>query len=305
MKCSDLVDEISHFSFLLARHGRAHVFIGDEALFLHFTALRAKPEMVGNPFCALIDHCVKVVVDKNESVSSLLAWLHQPQHGFARLTGDKLDRVVVLRSREFEGRQYLVQFMANDLKRMPTTSVELPFEGIERPIPALAVHNLVLPYVVRIFLSPRPSPPATAPAPLTPKELVRLRLLLLAQNAVRSAESPPGTDAAVPPHDLFGLSPRIWAAEAPRYMTKDAYAAVAEHLHEAARKDGMRALAEALAQREGKPAQQGQLVTHWVIALRLLAALFAEPWGQFSEVVSNPHVVRNRHSDPLIRRPGA
>lgn len=172
-------------------------------------------------------------------------------------------------------RQYLVQFMANDLKRMPTTSVELPFEGIERPIPALAVHNLVLPYVVRIFLSPRPSPPATAPAPLTPKELVRLRLLLLAQNAVRSAESPPGTDAAVPPHDLFGLSPRIWAAEAPRYMTKDAYAAVAEHLHEAARKDGMRALAEALAQREGKPAQQGQLVTHWVIALRLLAALFA------------------------------
>jgi len=28
MRCSELVEEISHFSFLLARHAHAHVFVG-------------------------------------------------------------------------------------------------------------------------------------------------------------------------------------------------------------------------------------------------------------------------------------
>ncbi|GAA5854200.1 hypothetical protein JCM9279_006176 [Rhodotorula babjevae] len=314
MKCSELVEEISHFSFLLARHGRAHVFIGNEALLLHLTALREKPEMVGNSFCSMIDQalraemrkepCVQVVVDKKESISGLLAWLHHPQHGFARLTGDKVDKVVVLRSPEHEGRQYLVQFMANDLNHMPTTSIMLSFDGVERPIPALTVAKLAIPLLVRIFL--RPSPASTAPPPLLPKDLGRLRMLLLAQNAVRSAESPPDADAAVPPHELFGLNPRVWAAESPRYMSKEAYAAGAEHLHKAARTDGLKALAEDIARKEGQPATYwASLVVQWRLALRLLNALFAEPWGQFSEVVSNPHAVRNRHSDPLLRRPGA
>ena len=172
----------------------------------------------------------------------------------------------------------------------------------------------------------------------------RIRTLLLAQDATRSAGEGP-----LPRHDLFGLSPREWAHQVPRDVSKDEYVACAERVHEAARTDGFKALAEELAKRERNPAQEAVVAAEWVVALKLLAALFPvrrlvlsswiqlaapslirasarrSPGGpcvaalpflppatarrpilpplQFSEVVSNPHAVRSRHSDPLMRRP--
>jgi len=206
--------------------------------------------------------------------------------------------VQVLRSREFEGyerlvdtqpksdaadldlpsvrrRQYLVQFMANSsLKRMSTTSVLVPLEGVLRSVPALSVARLVIPVLPRILLPP-PASTTSAPPPLSSRDLVRVRMLLLAQDAVRSASPPPGADAALPPHDLFGLSPRVWAKEVPHYLPKETYAALAERLNAAARREGLNALAEELARREGRPEHLAGLVVQWSITLRLLAALFA------------------------------
>ncbi|GAA5945879.1 hypothetical protein JCM3775_003332 [Rhodotorula graminis] len=300
MKASELVQDVMHLNFLLSRHGHAHVFIRREAVLLHLTELRNKPEMAGNAFCRAIDSILSadvgpeptfiVGVDVGDPIQKLTRWLQEPSQDFELLPNGPGAQTLAFRSPTFEGRRYRFSLMATSLKRVPSTLVALPFEGVARTVPVVTVAGMVSTVLLSLLLPGR--------APLQEAGLGRIRVLLLAQDATRSAG-----DGPLPRHDLFGLSPREWAHQVPRDVTKDEYIACAERLHEASRTDGYKALAAEMAKREHDSGQLERLVREWTIGLKLLAALFAEPWGSFSGVVQNPHTVRNPHSYPLIRRP--
>ncbi|GAA5854198.1 hypothetical protein JCM9279_006175 [Rhodotorula babjevae] len=303
MKASELVQDVMHLNFLLSRHGSAHLFVRREAVLLHLTELRHKPEMAGNAFCHTIDAVLSSEVETEPSfvvalevggpVWDLVRWLQDPSQDFELLPSRPGRQTLEFLSPVFEGRRYRFHIVGIHLTRVPSMVASIPFEGVPRSARVASVASMVSATLLGILLPDHSAAHRTHGAALG-----RTRTLLLAQDATRSAG-----DGPLPRHDLFGLSGREWAHQVPRDVTKDEYVACAERVHEAARTDGFKALAEELAQREHNPGQEAPAAREWVVALKLLAALFAEPWGSFSEVTSNPHTVRSRHSDPLIRRP--
>ncbi|GAA5912372.1 hypothetical protein JCM8208_003344 [Rhodotorula glutinis] len=303
MKAAELVQDVMHLNFLLSRHGHAHLFVRREAILLHLTELKNRQEMAGNAFCRTIDSILSahvetepsflVAVEIGDPVMNLVRWLQEPAQDFELLPSRPGGQTLEFLSPVFEGRRYHFVLIGTNLKRVPTSLVTVAFEGVPRSVPVASVASMVSAALPSLLL-PRYSGPSRIHGP----GLGRIRVILLAQDATRSAG-----DGPLPRHDLFGLSPRDWAHQVPRDVTKDEYVACAERVHEAARTDGFKALADELAEREHNPGREAVVAPEWVVALKLLAALFAEPWGSFSDVAPNPHTVRSRHSDPLIRRP--